>query len=80
MAESNHGLSHYSHNFHLCQYGILLLDDLLQHGHTTVGYLVGVVKGQEGKLGTWETIAQDLQAYIVTPPAEGLYSNQCQCY
>ena len=47
MAKSNLGLLHYSHNFHLCQDGILLLDDFLQHGHATVGHLVEVVQSKE---------------------------------
>ena len=43
------------HNFHLCQDGILLLDDFLQHGHATVGHLVEVVQSKE----TQELVRQE---------------------
>ena len=48
------------HSFHLCQDGVLLLNDLLQHSHATVGHLVEVGQSKE----TRELARQEcLQAY-----------------
>ena len=54
MARSN------VHNFHLCQDGILLLNDLFQHGHATVGHLVEVGQGSKE---SWELARQECKAY-----------------